>query len=53
MGARRPTQLEVSPVLRGAYFTGVRAITVSDVGQLEGLDNVFGWSLDKRAKHTH
>lgn len=27
----RPTQLEVSPVLRGAYFTGVRAIVVNDV----------------------
>jgi type VI secretion system protein ImpL len=28
----RPTQLGVSPVVRGFYFTGVRAVTVQDSG---------------------
>ena len=27
----RPSQLEANPVLRGFYFTGVRAVTVSDI----------------------
>jgi type VI secretion system protein ImpL len=28
----KPSQLQVGPVLRGCYFTGVRAVIVSDVG---------------------
>jgi type VI secretion system protein ImpL len=29
----RPSQLDVSPVLRGFYYTGVRAVMMSDVAQ--------------------
>jgi type VI secretion system protein ImpL len=53
----RPSQLAVSPVLRGFYFTGVRAVVTSDaapaspsapVGGARGATQVF----DARAHHA-
>jgi type VI secretion system protein ImpL len=45
----RPSQLQTSPVLRGYYFTGVRAVTVADVQWASAAPSPSAASFDPAA----